>query len=79
MTDWQPIETAPRDGKPVLVWNSGCSYWIASFRLPLRGERYYQDAHAVREWRDDYGRFATPTHWMPLPPPPVGAEKRDWR
>lgn len=66
---WQPIETAPRDGTAALVWNKGCRHWVAAFRLPVRGEPQ-NESHYVHEWRDGGGRWATPTHWMPLPPPP---------
>jgi hypothetical protein len=58
--EWQPIETAPRDGKRVLVWHR---HWYA----PSTGQ-WYGDwwglVYAV-------GPFASqPTHWMPLPSPP---------
>lgn len=66
---WQPTETAPKDGTRVLVWNRGCGYWVASFRLPVRGEPQCE-GHYVHEWRDGGGRWATPTKWMPLPAAP---------
>lgn len=74
--NWQPIKTAPKDGTDVLVWNKGCQYWIASFRFPMRGEPQYE-GHYAREWRDGGGRWATPTHWMPLPPTPTQKETPD--
>ncbi len=64
---WQPIETAPKDGNDVLVFGGG-DYTVAHWN----GE----------EWRD-YGDIGwagmcgddnQPTHWMPLPEPPVGNE-----
>ena len=71
--DWQPIETAPKDGTAVLVWNKGCGCWVASYRLPMRGEPQ-NESHYVHEWRDGGGRWASPTKWMPLPPTPKGQE-----
>jgi hypothetical protein len=67
---WQPIETAPnaeqRDMFVVRAFN--VSRW-----------NYTSDAYCV--WRDIHGGFArwphqfAPTHWMPLPAPPVGTPK----
>lgn len=69
--EWQPIETAPKDGRELLVASTAQfgGLWVARFRLPLHGEPQNQ-THYVKEWRDSNGRWSTPTHWMPLPPPP---------
>ena len=66
--EWQPIETAPKNGTDVLC-----------FRL-LRGEpdiataRWKPDAEAFGGpgWCYAPGRHG-PTHWMPMPAPPEGA------
>lgn len=63
---WQPIETAPKDGREILAseygyveiafWSGGVSKWIGpcdSFGDPV---------------------VMAPTHWMPLPAPPEGEE-----
>ncbi len=53
---WQPIETAPRDGREVLLWVHGI-YVIGWYH---RGE-----------WRHGPKGYAvSPTHWRPLPTPP---------
>ena len=68
MTDWQPIETAPKDGTNILLVNRrglmATGLWMAGIRGRgwfLRGgtkpDTFFNDHHG-------------PTHWMPLPPPP---------
>ena len=58
MTEWQPIETAPKDGTEMLAfWNRSNVYGIASF----------DDGR----WADETGEVSAPTHWMPLPEPPA--------
>lgn len=62
MSEWQPIETAPRDGEEFLGWLGGDAnvheicYWSAP-----------DDC-----WCNSYGWHldAKLTHWMPLPEPP---------
>jgi len=63
--DWQPIETAPKDGRRVIaVQPSG-------YVLIL----HFYDNHAGSAfWRNNAEQekpYWTPTHWMPLPAAPV--------
>lgn len=59
--EWQPIETAPKDGSEFI------GYVATS----------YQGGAVVLHWYKKYGWIDwdydvwEPTHWMPLPPPPV--------
>lgn len=60
--EWQPIETAPRDGTAVFVSLIG-----SDIPHPARFEN--------GEWRMTWDRYALsdldgPTHWMPLPAAP---------
>lgn len=55
---WQPIESAPKDGTRVLVWDG--EEWLARWQAYNGG---YWDA-------DEY-ISENPTHWMPLPAPPL--------
>lgn len=58
--DWQPIETAPKDGTRVLVWHP---YWNAASTAQWYGT----------DWRIVYDLkpfVSQPTHWRPLPAPP---------
>lgn len=59
MSEWQPIETAPRDGSFAL----GSSYeeWKYPFIMN------FSDAQWVNTCGYDE---VSPTHWMPLPEPP---------
>ena len=67
VVEWQPIETAPRDGTPILAilkvtnnktnfaWHEPNVIWATD-----------DESDWYRGWGfDDY------THWMPLPPPPT--------
>lgn len=71
MSEWQPIETAPKDGSPVLVYAvEGCTQW--KFYTPLWICRW-EEGHEDGEWIEAGGELYTtckPTHWMPLPKPP---------
>jgi hypothetical protein len=64
MSDWQPIETAPKDRTGVLV-----------YRPKMRGS----DRIQIRVPSDWCGPtccpHAEPTHWMPLPEPPPRAKE----
>ena len=64
MTKWQPIDTAPKDGTDVLV-----------FEDPMMVGAYWDT-----DPRDEGGQiwrilgvceYLHPTHWMPLPPAPL--------
>lgn len=58
--DWQPIETAPKDGTRILLWGD----------LPDWDGCFYE----VGYWDESIGGFTCdvePTHWQPLPKPPA--------
>ena len=66
---WQPIETAPRDGRAILIfepkvgfpvharWDFGTAVWLVYVPWP------------VSSCAD--GDSGSATHWMPLPEPPA--------
>jgi hypothetical protein len=71
---WQPIETAPKDGTPVLIYQ------------PDSSRKKVMEAWWALEYEDGPGYWQTPigpagrgytilpkavTHWQALPPPPV--------
>jgi hypothetical protein len=63
---WQPIETAPRDQTPVLVFDRGLGIVIAAW---LGGRWLRKDADRV--WATP-SQLVVPTRWAPLPEPPEG-------
>ena len=60
MTEWQPIETAPKDGTHILAWFEEAQQHLLLW--------WFAD-----NWRfkgSDTIPIVTPTHWMNLPEPP---------
>lgn len=70
---WQPIETAPKDGKKFMIWN-GVDIGVAEWTRNGAAEPlflYCQWASNDLDYDRNYaGGPSNPTHWMPLPPPP---------
>ena len=65
VAEWQPIETAPRDGTKVLIW------------IPDRGALFKTTGMHVARYVSQYELWSmpglgglVPTHWMRLPTPP---------
>ena len=63
MSEWQPIETAPRNATEILVI-------LANHDVHVVYGHYY-DLRQKFEWAQFDGvNDYNPTHWMPLPKPP---------
>lgn len=62
LDEWQPISDAPKDGNPILSWDGryiSITFWR---RTGLR-----------HQWVSELtGAGQEPTHWKPLPQPPIG-------
>ena len=74
--EWQPIETAPKDGTYIMVANYA-GVWIATYRThAVSGFRFDNPWFSLMLNRDHIpsALISAPTHWMPLPPPPKGQE-----
>ena len=78
--EWQPIETAPKDGTKILAYNYYRKY------AEWTGKDEYDYWIEIAYWDKDgwwINAFAPPgdkyfTHWMPLPTPPdVSRETRE--
>lgn len=75
MSEWQKIETAPKDGSDILLFVPGCSEFcqpivIGHWSMGIDGVQ--RDEDDWYETRPDGGPCldVPPTHWMPLPSPP---------
>lgn len=69
LREWQPIETAPKDGTYVLLWLSGDGYHgprNCNITVGVHTDSgwYYIADGAGGKTSDE------PSHWMPLPDPP---------
>ena len=80
MGKWKPIETAPRDGTPVLLCVAGYDPddkygWQGMAPFTGYFGTYHPNSPGNGEWRDDSGhRRPAVTHWMPLPAAPTEQE-----
>ncbi len=85
--EWRPIEAAPKDGTEVLVWRKDCGPFIASYTSPdamplTQDEIVAMDEESLfaPDWFSQWPQSQrmdgseTPTHWKPLPPPPINKE-----
>ena len=64
-TGWQPIETAPRDGRTLLLWD-------ASREVGILG--CWSDEWGGWEQEESYLEIPQPTHWMLIEPSPAGGD-----
>lgn len=70
--DWQPIETAPKDGRLIFVGHEK-GVWAARYN-----DIFSSGYKPTNPWRSmllnhdhiRHNHSLTPTHWMPLPQPP---------
>lgn len=63
ITEWQPIETAPKDREVLLLY-----LWSHHKKPRVTSGRWLSHARA---WTaEPWGRAILATHWMPLPDPP---------
>jgi hypothetical protein len=62
MSEWQPIETMPKDGGSYIVANA-----VLGHVAPYICYVIHNNVWSTFDWQ--YGEAIT--HWMPLPPPPA--------
>lgn len=75
MSEWQPIETAPRDGEKILVSTDSGSINVVRWSDEAEFEQCstapgWQIWACEDCWYSVALEFSEATHWMPLPPPP---------
>lgn len=71
MIEWQPIDTAPKDGTPMLVYGR----WQGELHDIDDNPDIYHVCFDCGSYcvvgGEYYGSYVMgPTHWMPLPEPP---------
>lgn len=73
MSEWKPIETAPKDGTQIL---------LGYFPEPIYEGASTHESQEVAFWHGIHQKWCgrvllnaegsfSPTHWMPLPEPPA--------
>jgi hypothetical protein len=62
MSTWQPISTAPKDGRWLLVTWLGEAHRVEAMK-------YLPESNDWMWWEGDCA-LDPPTHWQPLPAPP---------
>jgi len=81
MSEWQPIETAPKD-RPIIGYGPhegmGIIQWRSGLQMLPPTWLYQAGGHDAIEFMDwggtDYRVFSVVTHWMPLPDAPSEKE-----
>lgn len=75
--NWQPIDTAPKDGTEILGWGECAGEINGPHGVPCKALIEWRGGRtdwAGYEWSvnggDHYSTWMKPTHWFPLPPPP---------
>jgi hypothetical protein len=68
MTEWQSIETAPKDGSAILIWPAQSAFTGNDTISYVVRWSDWKEAW-IEASGEEYDTFY-PTHWMPLPPPP---------
>ena len=72
MSEWQPIETAPKDGEKILIGGGtyGCEFSPCEFYgAPNHDVLIVIWCHNRKHFAADDFHY-NPTHWMPLPEAP---------
>jgi hypothetical protein len=67
---WRPIASAPRDGMPVLLYSPDSDEPRIALGLWVVDDWY-------DFWAAGLAIDAAPSHWMPLPAPPLIRERGD--
>ena len=77
--EWQPIETAPYHGKPLLLWAERNGFRgkprMVVGRWYSECARWYITGCGPTTFSEQWLDECTPSHWMPLPEPPKAENK----
>jgi hypothetical protein len=66
--DWQPIETAPKDGSGVLLWWP--QWWHDAHSGYFKDNQWHSERAIISWYEGNDNGDPGPSHWMPLPTPP---------
>ncbi|WP_419792501.1 hypothetical protein [Pseudomonas citronellolis] len=82
MSEWQPIDTAPRDGTEIILRRGArvsSGAWIEWSKSAAEhhsttgeylGQVEYDSGTCWSSWDGGFTEDEPPTHWQPLPAPP---------
>lgn len=78
-SEWQPIETAPKDGRDILVYGEWAGETSGRFNGKVATTAFWnggQSDYPGNGWwcvtvSDGYSSWIEASHWMPRPDPPV--------
>ena len=84
MNQWQPIETAPKDGTTIIIgwrdekaWQQRMGAWDSEHSFKWNDETDESESEgawsdgAVDDWAYQETYSYPATHWMPCPEPPT--------
>ena len=76
MDDWQLIETAPKDGMPIIAYQPGATLQNGWSYPESVGIAWWNNGDSLNppHWSGPANPRDYPTHWMPLPKPPIKGE-----
>lgn len=83
MSEWQPVETAPKDGGYIIAGsfrNGDELCWVKHSRWITSDEIAEIEGYDSEDWEpgwtngNDESEICFPTHWQPLPTPPKEAD-----
>ncbi len=81
--DWQPIETAPKDGTYILVTSGSYGPYVAKYMALYRSGYAPRNPWASMMLNHDHLEKVrhvgehVPTRWMPMPKPPIDAARSE--
>ena len=74
--EWSPVDTAPKDGTAVLVFDRESETIVVARRDAVQDYRQYSPTYGEKSWPwteatgEEFETYEDVTHWMPLPPRP---------
>ncbi len=73
-SQWQPIETAPKDGSLCFIGRYDNDGAWNSITATYKKDGMFIDTRSWHSFYTEVNNLKRPTHWMPLPKPPSGGE-----